>query len=222
MPRGLVKICGLNTSESVTAAISAGADMLGFVFFPKSPRHISVEQATALVAQARDLSQTVQIVALTVNLSDTDLEAICGSIAPNWLQLHGKEAPDRVVEVRREFATPVMKAIGIANAEDAEDALRYATVAERLLLDAKPTAGALPGGNGVMFDHRLIAGHDFGVPYLLSGGLNADNVAEAVALTRPDGVDVSSGVESAPGVKDVARIHAFVRAAREALDSAAQ
>lgn len=242
----LIKICGLNSHESVAAAVEAGADMLGLVFFPKSPRHLGFREAAELVAQARRGAADVGIVALTVDASDDELAAIVESIEPDWLQLHGKETPERVAMLRGRFGashteTPdrpdaahagaprglnlpgsrirVMKAIGIAGESDVALAQRFAPTADMLLLDAKPAAGmALPGGNGVVFDHRLIAGREFGIPFMLSGGLDASNVAAAVRLVRPQGVDVSSGVESAPGVKDAARIGAFVRAAREALD----
>ncbi len=222
-PRGVVKICGLSTAESVEAAIDAGADMIGLVFFAKSPRHVTYHQAAELAALARRLSPSVAIAALTVDASDTELATIARSIAPDWLQLHGSETPARAALVRGQYDALVMKAIGIGDAADIEEARRYRVVADRLLLDARPAADAvLPGGNGVAFDHRLIAGQRFGLPFLLSGGLTPENVAAAVALTRPLGVDVSSGVETSPGVKDIGRIHAFVSAAREALDMAGQ
>lgn len=218
-----IKVCGLSTPQSVEAAVAAGADMLGFVFFPKSPRHVGYCQGAELAALARRLSRRVEIVALTVDAPDDELARIAASIGPDWFQLHGHEQPARVALVRGQFDAQVMKAIGIAGPADIEEALRYRVVADRLLLDAKPVPGAvLPGGNGVPFDHCVIAGRSFGLPFMLSGGLTPENVAEAVALTRPHGVDVSSGVESAPGVKDIDRIHAFVGAAREALDTAGQ
>lgn len=214
-----IKICGLSTPQTVEASISAGADMLGFVFFAKSPRHVSYYQAAHLVAHARRLSPNVEIVALTVDASDEELKAIMESIAPDWVQFHGRETPARVAHVRGQYDVALMKAIGIADSADVEEARSYKAVADRLLLDAKPAAGAtLPGGNGVPFDHQLIAGQDFGLPFMLSGGLNAHNVGQAIRLVRPDGVDVSSGVEAAPGVKDPELIYAFVRSAREALD----
>lgn len=221
--RGVIKICGLSTPETVEAAVSAGADMIGFVFFSKSPRHVTYHRAAELAALARRLSPAVAVVALTVDASDAELSAIAQSIAPDWFQLHGRESPARVALVRGQFDALVMKAVGIGDASDIEEARRYRVVADRLLLDARPAPDAvLPGGNGVPFDHRLIAGQGFGLPFLLSGGLTPENVAEAIALTRPGGVDVSSGVESAPGVKDIARIRAFASAVREALDTAGQ
>lgn len=214
-----IKICGLNTPQAIEASISAGADMLGFVFFSKSPRHVTYHQAAELVAQARRLSSDVEIVALTVDASDAELKAIMESIAPDWLQFHGHETPAKVALVRGQYDVAVMKAIGIGSSADIEEAQRYKIVADRLLLDAKPAVGAsLPGGNGVPFDHRLIADQRFGLPFMLSGGLNAHNVSDAIRLVQPAGVDVSSGVETAPGVKDADLIHAFVRSAREALD----
>lgn len=228
---GVIKICGLSTPESVEAAVAAGADMLGFVFFSKSPRHVTHHQAAELVALARRLSRgggrdagrEISIVALTVDASDAELSAIARSIAPDWFQLHGRETPARVAQIRGQTDALVMKAVGIAGPADIEEARRYRPVADLLLLDAKPAPGAvLPGGNGVPFDHALIAGQRFGLPFLLSGGLTPENVAAAVALTSPGGVDVSSGVESAPGVKDIGRIRAFAQAAREALDTARQ
>lgn len=221
--RGLIKICGLSTPEAVEASVRVGADMVGLVFFSRSPRHVTYHRAAELAALARRLSPTVAVVALTVDATDAELSTISQSIAPDWFQLHGRESPARAALVRGQFDAQVMKAIGIGAPDDIAEAARYRVVADGLLLDAKPAPDAvLPGGNGVPFDHRLIAGQRFGLPFLLSGGLTPDNVAEAIALTSPGGVDVSSGVESAPGVKDIARIEAFVRAAREALDTARQ
>lgn len=220
---GIIKVCGLNTPESVRAAVEAGADMIGLVFFPKSPRHVTYHQAAELAALARRLAPAVAVTALTVDATDAELSTIAQSIAPDWFQLHGSETPERVALVRGQFDALVMKAISIGDAPDVDQARRYTIVADKLLLDAKPAPGSeLPGGNGIPFDHRLIVGQRFGLPFLLSGGLTPENVAEAIALTKPGGVDVSSGIESAPGVKDVERIRAFVQTAREALDTARQ
>lgn len=214
-----IKICGLNTMQAVEAAVTAGADMLGFVFFSKSPRHVGYHQAAELVAFARRIAPKVEIVALSVDATEVELKAIFNSISPDWMQMHGHETPAHVAFVRGQYDVAVMKAIGIRDSADIEEAIRYKIVADRLLLDAKPHAGALlPGGNGIPFDHQLIAEKRFGLPFMLSGGLNVQNIGEAIRLVRPDGIDVSSGVKSAPGVKDAERIHAFVRAAREALD----
>ncbi len=211
----LVKICGVTTPDAIDAAVSAGADMIGLVFFPKSPRHLSLESARAL---ADRVAGRARVVALTVNAPDEDLQAIVASVAPDVLQLHGEENPERVAAVRTAFGRPVMKALGVADADDLADIGSYAAVSDILLVDAKPpkTAEALPGGNGLTFDWRLVAGLDPGRPVMLSGGLHPGNVAEAVRLTRLSGVDVSSGVESAPGRKDPDRIRAFVAAARSA------
>lgn len=210
----VVKICGLSTPETVTAALEAGADMVGFVFFPKSPRNVSLEAAGRLAALARGRAQ---VVALTVDADDALLAGIVAAVRPDWLQLHGHESAERVAVVRARYARPVMKAFGIRAADDLRAATGYGAVADRLLFDAKPPQNAaLPGGNGVSFDWNLLANIDPARPFMLSGGLGIDNVGEAVRRTRPFGVDVSSGVESAPGLKDPARIAAFVAAARQA------
>lgn len=208
----IVKICGLSTEETLDAALDAGVDMVGFVFFPKSPRAVSIERAAALAALARGRAE---IVALTVDMDDAGLAAIADTVKPDWLQLHGGESVERVAEIRRRFGLKVMKALGIRSAEDIVGVAPYAGIADRLLLDAKPPKGAAhPGGNGVTFDWHLLDALDPGLSYMLSGGLDADNVAEALALTRPFGIDASSGVESAPGIKDPARIRAFIAAIR--------
>lgn len=208
----IVKICGLSTEETVDAALAAGADMIGFVFFPGSPRAVSTERAATLAARVRDRAE---IVALTVDMEDAALAEIVETVKPDWLQLHGHESAERVAEIRTRFGLPVMKALGIRSAEDLAAIPAYAEVADRLLLDAKPPKGAAhPGGNGVTFDWRLLDALDPGLAYMLSGGLDADNVAEALALTRPFGIDASSGVESAPGKKDPDRIRAFLAAIR--------
>jgi phosphoribosylanthranilate isomerase len=210
-----IKICGLSTRESVDAALGAGADMIGLVRYERSPRHVSLDVG-------RELSQAAKgravVVALTVDPDDAELDAIMQSLAPDWLQLHGHESPARVAEIRARAGIPVMKAIGIADEADLAVISAYAAVSDRLLLDAKPPrdAGALPGGNGLAFDWRLIDALDPGLDFMLSGGLSPENVAEAVALANISGIDVSSGVESAPGVKDPERIAAFVQAARAA------
>ncbi|WP_018182301.1 phosphoribosylanthranilate isomerase [Kaistia granuli] len=208
----IVKICGLSTEATVDAALAAGADMIGFVFFPKSPRAVSLERAATLAARARGRAE---IVALTVDMDDASLAEIVATVRPDWLQLHGGESVARVAEVRSRFGLPVMKALGIRGAEDLAGLPAYAAVADRLLLDAKPPKGAdRPGGNGVSFDWRLLDALDPRLSYMLSGGLDADNVAEALALTRPFGIDASSGVETAPGIKDPDRIQAFIAAIR--------
>jgi len=210
----IVKICGLSTEETLDAALAAGADMVGFVFFPPSPRFLSPERAAALAGRVAGRAETV---ALTVDMDDTGISAIVESVQPDWLQLHGHETPERVAEVRKRFGRQVMKAVPIAVAADLAEAERHMAVADRLLLDARPPRDATrPGGNGTPFDWTLLAGFDPDVPWLLSGGLAPGNVAQAVATTRAPGVDVSSGVESAPGRKEANLIRAFIANARGA------
>ncbi|MCZ7643226.1 MAG: phosphoribosylanthranilate isomerase [Pseudorhodoplanes sp.] len=209
----LVKICGLKTPEALGASLAAGADMVGFVFFPPSPRNIGYEAARSLGAQAQDRAVKV---ALTVDADDATFERIVESLKPGLLQLHGHETPERVAVVRSRFGLPVMKALPIAERADLSPIHLYEKVADRLLFDARPPRGATrPGGLGRSFDWTLLKGLDPAVPFMLSGGLDAGNVAEALAITGAPGVDVSSGVERGPGEKDPAKIHAFVRAARE-------
>lgn len=212
----LVKICGLSTNETLDVAIEAGADMVGFARFAKSPRHVSLEQGRALSRRAKG---RVMRVVLVVDADDAALAETVAALDPDLLQLHGHETPARVAEIRSRFGRPVMKVFGIAQAADLAAIAPYANIADRLLLDAKPprTPDALPGGNGLRFDWGLLTGLDPSLGFMLSGGLNPDNVADAIRLTKAAGVDVSSGVESAPGIKDPARIEAFVRAARAAI-----
>jgi len=202
-----VKICGLSTPADIAAVAAAGVAYVGFVFFPKSPRHVSLDTARDLAAR---VPASICKVALTVNADDATLDAITDRVAIDMLQLHGQESPDRVLEVKTRYGLPVMKALGVATAEDLPALDVYGRVADQVLVDAKPAPGAdRPGGNGVTFDWRLIAGRRWPVPWMLSGGLTPDNVAEAVRLTGARQVDLSSGVESAPGVKDPAKIAAF-------------
>jgi len=212
---GEIKICGLNTAEGVDAALAAGADLVGFVQFPKSPRHVDLAQARALSQRAAGKAVRV---ALAVDPDNAALEAILAAIDPEILQLHGHETPQRVGEIRRRFGVGVMKAIGIADAADLAQIGAYQACCDRILVDAKPPAmpEALPGGNGLTFDWQLIAGLDDKAGLMLSGGLNPANVGDAIALTGVDAVDVSSGVESAPGEKDPQRIAQFIEAARAA------
>ena len=210
-----VKICGLATAATLEAALEAGADMVGLVFFAKSPRFVGLDHARELAAQARDRAK---VVALTVDADDDLLAAIAGVVGPDMLQLHGRETPQRVAAIKRAFGLPAMKAIGVAEAADLAKARDYESVADWLLIDANPPKGAvLPGGNGRPFDWRLARDFKPKIPWLLSGGLDAANVGEAIALSGARGVDVSSGVERAPGVKDENRIAAFAAAARAAL-----
>lgn len=207
-----VKICGLKTPEALDAALEAGADFVGFVHFPKSPRHLSLAEAAALTPRVRGRAGTV---ALVVDADDALLADIVAAFAPDLLQLHGHQSPERVAQIRARFGRPVMKALPVAQASDLALVPDYAAVADRLLFDAKPPPGAaLPGGNGRVFDWNLLSALDPGRPVMLSGGLDPSNVSQALARVRMDGVDVSSGVETAPGVKSPEKIHAFVRAVR--------
>ncbi|WP_170572985.1 phosphoribosylanthranilate isomerase [Ruegeria atlantica] len=208
-----VKICGLTAPEHVRAAVDAGARYVGFVFFPKSPRHLEIQAAADL---AQLVPAGVAKVALTVNATDEDLDRITAAVPLDMLQLHGKESPERVAEVRDRFGLPVMKAVGVAEGEDLAAIDLYSEVADQLLIDAKPPRNSeLPGGNGLAFDWRLLAGRKYWRrPWMLAGGLTPDNVAEAMRMTGARQVDVSSGVESAPGVKDADLIQAFIDATR--------
>lgn len=206
------KICGLNDTAGVAAAVSGGARFVGFVFYRPSPRHVSPEQAGALMAT---VPANVAKVGLFVDADDATIVAALA--APlDWLQLHGAETPERVADIKRRFGLPVMKAIAIAAAADITAAERYLSAADRLLFDAKPPQNrndALPGGNGLAFDWRLLGARNWPVSWMLSGGLNAENLVEAVTTTHAVAVDVSSGVETRPGVKDPDKIIAFLRKA---------
>jgi phosphoribosylanthranilate isomerase len=206
-----VKICGLRTPAHVSAVARAGAAYAGFVFFPKSPRNVTLPEARlAAMAAPPGLAK----VALTVDADDAALDAIVAAVPLDMLQLQGRESPDRVAEVRARYGLPVIKAIGLADEGDLSAIFAFSSVADQLLIDAKPPGGAdLPGGNGLAFDWRLLAGRRWLRPWMLAGGLTAENVAEAVRLTGARQVDVSSGVESGPGVKDPGKIAAFVAAA---------
>lgn len=206
-----VKICGLATQEGVQAVADAGAAYVGFVFFPKSPRNVSIEQARELA-----LSAPVGLakVALVVDADNALLDAITNAVPLDMLQLHGHESPERVLEIKARYGLPVMKAVGIADASDVPDIDVYNAVADQILIDAKPPKNAdLPGGNGLSFDWTLIAKRRWPKPWMLAGGLTPENVSEAIALTGATQVDVSSGVERGVGIKDSAKISAFVAAA---------
>ena len=206
-----VKICGLKRPEHVRAAAEAGAAYLGFNFFPKSPRFVTLEEARDL---AIDVPVGVAKVALSVNADNATLDAITDTVPLDMLQLHGAEPPERVSEIRARYGLPVMKVIGVADADDVAKIDLYTSVADQIMVDAKPPKNAvLPGGNGLTFDWRLIANRRWPVPWMLAGGLTPDNVAEAIRLTGTRQVDVASGVESAPGEKDPDLVRAFVTAA---------
>jgi phosphoribosylanthranilate isomerase len=210
----LIKICGLKTPEALDVALAAGADLVGFVFFPASPRHVSFEIAHVLGEQVQGRAQKV---ALSVDATDEELAASIEALRPDLLQLHGREGPDRVTAVRKRFGLPVMKALPIAERADLFPIRLYDTVADHLIFDARATSEATrPGGLGKSFDWRLLDALAVNVPFMLSGGLHVGNVAEALRITAAPGVDVSSGVERAPGEKDTDKIRAFVAAARDA------
>jgi phosphoribosylanthranilate isomerase len=207
-----VKICGISTVDDVRACAGAGANYMGLVFFEKSPRNITIPAA-------RDLALAAPVglakVALVVNPSDAELDAIAGTVPLDMIQLHGRETPERVADVKARYGLPVMKAVGIADANDLPKLESYFGVADQILVDAKPPKGGeLPGGNGLSFDWRLIAGRRWPCPWMLAGGLTPENVAEAVKMTGTKQVDVSSGVEDAPGQKNAELIQKFVQSSR--------
>jgi len=207
-----VKICGLTDPADIPAAILAGASYVGFVFFPKSPRHLRLEEAAPM---ALSVPEGVAKVALTVDADDATLDALTEAVPLDVLQLHGHESPARVAEIKARYGLPVMKAVGISGPEDLTQIDFYAKVADQILVDAKPPEGAdRPGGNALAFDWQLLQGRRWPVPWMLAGGLTPENVAGALRLTGARQVDVSSGVESAPGEKDSELMRAFCAAAR--------
>ncbi len=207
-----VKICGLRRAGDVSVAVAAGAAYLGFVFFPPSPRAVTPSEAAGLAA---DVPSGICKVGLVVDAGDDEIDAILATAPLDMLQLHGAESPERVAAVKARFGLPVMKAVGIAGPSDLAALDAHARVADQILVDAKPPAGAdRPGGNAAAFDWEIIAGRRWPVPWMLAGGLTAENVAMALRRTGARQVDVSSGVESAPGIKDAGLIAAFVAAAQ--------
>ncbi|MCK1710195.1 MULTISPECIES: phosphoribosylanthranilate isomerase [unclassified Bradyrhizobium] len=208
----LVKICGLSTRETLEAALDAGADMVGFVFFPPSPRHLSLELGRELGHQVKGRALKV---ALTVDADDATLGNVMDALSPDILQLHGKESVARLRDIKQRFGRPVMKVVPVATSADLAVLPGYAAIADRILFDARaPKDATRPGGLGTPFDWHLLENLQLSLPYMVSGGLHAQNLAEALRVTRAGGVDVSSGVESAPGVKDPDLIKTFIRAAR--------
>jgi phosphoribosylanthranilate isomerase len=208
----LIKICGLSTPETLTAALDAGADMVGFVFFPPSPRHLSLETA-------RDLGQHTKRraakVALTVDADDATLASIVAALQPDILQLHGKESPARLRDIKQKFGLQLMKVIAVETAADLESLSAYADIADRILFDARaPEEATRPGGLGAVFDWHVLEKLDLKLPFMVSGGLDAQNIAQALRVSGAGGVDVSSGVERSPGIKDPEMIRAFIGAAR--------
>lgn len=209
-----IKICGIKDLAAMDAALEAGADLVGLVFFPPSPRNVSLQAGAELAARARGKAL---VAALIVDAEDVFVRLLADKVGPDLLQLHGTETPERVAEVRKRFGIPVMKALPVAEAADLEALPAYAAVADRILFDARPPKDATrPGGHGRPFDWNLLARLERTKPIMLSGGLDPDNVATAIETVRPDAVDVSSGVEQAPGVKDPEKIRAFVANARKA------
>jgi phosphoribosylanthranilate isomerase len=209
-----IKICGLKTDVALDAALAGGASHVGFIFFPKSPRNIEPAEAERLRAAARGKAKAV---AVTVDADDAFLDAIVSIMAPDMLQLHGSETPERVAAIKARYGLPVVKAFSVREAADLKAIEPYRGIADRFLFDARPPKGSeLPGGNGVSFDWSLLAAIPAGTAYFLSGGLNAQNIGEALRVANPPAIDISSGVESAPGVKDPALIQSFFRAVDDA------
>ncbi|MGB3540704.1 MAG: phosphoribosylanthranilate isomerase [Mesorhizobium sp.] len=214
-----IKICGLKTDAALAAALAGGASHVGFIFFSKSPRYVDPAVAGRLRETARGRAKAV---AVTVDATDAFLDEIVAAMQPDMLQLHGHETPERVAEIKARYGLPVIKALPVSEAADLEALKPYLGIADCFLFDAKPPKDAvLPGGNGVAFDWRVLAGLDARIDYMLSGGLNADNIGEALRLANPPGIDVSSGVESAPGVKEPALIEKFFRAVAMAKENRA-
>jgi phosphoribosylanthranilate isomerase len=208
------KICGINSTQAAAAAAQGGADFIGLIFYPPSPRAVTPEQAHAIAAQ---VPGRIKKVALVVDAKDADLREICAAVPLDLLQLHGNESPERVARIRAQFGLPVMKAIKVASAEDIAGAQAYQGIADRLLFDAKAPKdmkNALPGGNALAFDWALLAGRSWPIPWMLAGGLHAGNLAAAVRSSGARAVDVVSGVEDKPGVKNPAKIQAFLDLAR--------
>jgi phosphoribosylanthranilate isomerase len=205
-----IKLCGLNTTEAVATASQGGASHIGFIFYPPSPRAVTPERAGEIALAA---AESVARVAVFVNPTDAEIEAVIAALSPSVLQLHGKETPERVAEVKRLFGLRVMKAIRVSTADDIREALAYDGIADALLFDAKPpkdAAGMLPGGNGLAFDWTLLSQYQGKIPWFLSGGLDMGNVAEALEISGARAVDISSGVEDRPGVKNLEKIGAFI------------
>lgn len=214
-----IKICGLKTPEALDAALRGGASHVGFIFFGKSPRNVTPAEAAALRPAA---SGRAQAVAVTVDADNSFLDEIVRAMSPDIIQLHGGETPVRATELRERYGLPVMKAFSISEVADLDQVQPFRGVTDRFLFDAKPPKGSqLPGGNGVSFDWRLLAALDPGIDYMLSGGLNAANIRDALRLSNPPGIDISSGVERAPGIKDVTLIEEFFKAVRSAQAEAA-
>ncbi|MEH6629652.1 MAG: phosphoribosylanthranilate isomerase [Halopseudomonas aestusnigri] len=209
-----VKICGINTSEALQSAQQSGADYLGFVFFPKSPRHVSIDQANSLAQQVKP---SIKKVGLLVDASNDEIKQILSQVPLDILQLHGGEPLERVAEIKQLFGLEVMKVIKVSDEKDFQNIAPFEEIADRLLFDAKPPKGlknVLPGGNAISFDWRLLSGRSWSRPWMLAGGLTCDNIQEAIKISGAPSVDVSSGVEDRPGVKSIEKIHLFTRNAK--------
>ena len=213
-----IKICGLSTPETVQAVLDGGASHVGFIFFEKSPRHVTPEQAAPLAALAKaHLTNPAKSVAVTVNADDATLDAIITIMKPDIIQFHGKEEPARLAEIKAHYGLEVWKALAVSTVDDLKKAEPFIGIADRMLFDAKPPKDAvLPGGNAVSFDWTILNKLPAGTDYLLAGGLDATNVRDAITIAAPPGLDISSGVESAPGVKDIAMITEFLCIAKNA------
>jgi phosphoribosylanthranilate isomerase len=210
----IVKICGIKTHELLDATIAAGADMVGFMHFPRSPRHVSIDELGGLISAARGRIQSCVVLVNPDNSSVAEVAAL----GPDWIQLHGPETPHRVEAIRAEAGVEIIKALPIGSADDIARVAEFAAVADRILLDAKPPKGAdRPGGLGESFDWALLEALDPSIPFMLSGGLTPENVANAIRQVKPSGIDASSGLETAPGVKNKKLIEAFIRNARAAV-----
>ncbi len=216
-----IKICGITDEAALHAAIDAGAHMAGFMFYAPSPRHLDLAQAAELAGQARG---RIKRIAVSVDADDRYIAKIMAAVAPHMLQLHGEETPRRVAQLRERFSVPILKAIKIAVAADLAQLDHYRDVADQILFDARPPTGtdSLPGGNGLCFDWRLLKGLGTTLPFMLSGGLDCTNVGDAIHLLRPAAIDVSSGVERRPGIKDTQKITEFVTSAQNAQAAAAR
>jgi phosphoribosylanthranilate isomerase len=202
------KICGITSKDAITSAVEGGADYIGFVFFHKSPRNITPKKAAKLAAFLPD---TIKTVGVFVDVTDVELDKIFKDYKPDYLQCHGKESHERIAELRKKYKIPVIKAIAVRSSDDVAKGKAFANVADMILFDAKVPSSPLPGGNGLAFDWTLLKSREFNVPWFLSGGLNIENVAEAVKISGAKMVDVSSSLESEPGVKDHDLIKAFLK-----------
>lgn len=206
-----VKICGLKTKEEVQASIACGADYVGFVFFHKSPRNVTAKQAEKIT---KGIGSAVETVAVVVDASDGDIDDMLKAFKPDYIQCHGNETSKRIIEIKHKYGIKVIKAIAVRSSDDIAKAMNYAKVSDMILFDAKVPSSPLPGGNGISFDWTLLRGREFNIPWILSGGLNIQNVKDAIKISGAKMVDVSSSVESEPGVKDAGLVNEFIKMAK--------